>query len=280
MSLWTKTDNEAGKPKYLNETEKAKTFGVDVVEAQQTENRSKGIKTPGWTEYSSYTNAQGVVRNKNETLVALSSISGDADSLPPVPVITIDTQPVDVTVTEGATAEFSVSATATRSAVLSYQWQKQEGGAGEWANITNATAATYTTGALNVANDNGDKYRAIVSATLGATPVTSNAVTLTVNASVITIDTQPADATAAEGETATFNVAATATGGATLSYQWEVSTDDGATWTEVAGATTDSYETDTLVAGQDGDQYRVVVSATNEATPITSDAATLTVTSV
>lgn len=180
MALWGKTDTAGSKPKYLNTTDKAATVGVSVEEAQTAANIAKGINTPGWVKTLTYTDAQGNVRNKNETLVALSSISGDADSLPPVPVITIGTQPVDVTVTEGATAEFSVAATATRSAVLSYQWQKQEGGAGEWANITDATAATYTTPVTVLADDNGDKYRVVVSATLGATPVTSNAVTLTV----------------------------------------------------------------------------------------------------
>ncbi len=51
--------------------------------------------------------------------------------------------------------------------------------------------------------------------------VTSNAATLTVNASAVapTITTQPASQTVTAGQTATFNVAATGT--APLSYQWK-----------------------------------------------------------
>ena len=32
MSLWTTTDGEAGKPKYLNATDKANTYGIDATE--------------------------------------------------------------------------------------------------------------------------------------------------------------------------------------------------------------------------------------------------------
>ena len=35
--------------------------------------RSKGINTPGWTRYNTYTDAQGNTRNKVEVLVASSS---------------------------------------------------------------------------------------------------------------------------------------------------------------------------------------------------------------
>ncbi len=97
--------------------------------------------------------------------------------------ITIDSHPGDSTVNSGDTATFTVSASATLSATLSYQWQKQESGAGEWSNISGATSSSYTTGSLTVADDNTDKYRVVVSATKNATSVTSNSATLTVNAS-------------------------------------------------------------------------------------------------
>lgn len=190
MALWGKTDVEGSKPKYLSDTlrngqsvsDKDSTNGVSVTEATNATNVGKGINTPGWVQYTTYTDSQGNTRNKSEVLVALSSITGDSDSLPPLPTITIGTQPTDATAIEGETAAFTVAATVTNSATLSYQWQKQEGGVGSWANIVGATSATYTTGALTVADDNGDKYRVVVSATLGAAPVTSSAVTLTVTA--------------------------------------------------------------------------------------------------
>ena len=180
MSLWGKTDTADNKPKYLNATDKAATVGVSVTEAQAAANIAKGINTPGWVKTVTYNDAQGNVRNKTEVLVAFSSLSGDSDSLPSIPVITIDAQPVDKSAVEGETAAFTVSATATESAVLSYQWQKSDDDGVTWANIVDATSATYTTGALTVLDDNGDQYRVVVSGTLGAVDVTSNAATLTV----------------------------------------------------------------------------------------------------
>lgn len=56
--------------------------GVDVTEAQVAANRAKGIKTPGWTIYQTYTDSAGKTRNKAEILVAMRSmtqaVAGDA----------------------------------------------------------------------------------------------------------------------------------------------------------------------------------------------------------
>lgn len=93
--------------------------------------------------------------------------------------ITINGQPVDTSVTEGNTAAFSVNASVSPTSTITYQWQKQESGAGAWANVANATASSYTTGSLTVAADNTDKYRVLVMAT-NADTITSNAATLTV----------------------------------------------------------------------------------------------------
>lgn len=180
MALWGKTDTANDKPKYLNAADKAATVGVSVAEAQDAINIAKGINTPGWVKTQTYTDAQGNVRNKNEVLVAFSSLTGDADALPPVPTITIGTQPTNVSALEGETATFTVAATATGGATLSYQWQKSDDAGENWSSILGATAATYTTATLTVADDNNDQFRVVVSGTLGATPVTSTAATLTV----------------------------------------------------------------------------------------------------
>ena len=82
MSLWTMTDNAAGKPKYLSTADKAVTFGVDTTEAQVAGNKAKGITTPGWVKYTTYTDAQGNTRNKVEVLVASGSMGGDTGSAP------------------------------------------------------------------------------------------------------------------------------------------------------------------------------------------------------
>lgn len=285
MALWSKVDNEAGKPKYLSDTlvngqsvsDKDATLGVDAVEAQVTANRAKGLKSPGWTMYRTYTDAQGNTRHKAEVLVAMGdTLTGDDDTL--APEITISGQPASATVFSGATATFSVTATRTGTGTLTYQWEKQESGAGAWTAINGATSASYTTGALTVAADNTDKYRVVVSLS-GAQSVTSNAATLTVNPAVITISAQPTNQSVTEPATATFSVTASVTGGATLSYQWEKFEAGGSTWSPISGATSASYTTGATTVGDDnGDDYRVVVSANKEADSVTSNSAQLAVT--
>jgi len=84
---------------------------------------------------------------------------------------TITTQPANQTVNAGQTATFSVTATGT--APLSYQWQKNS------ANISGAAASSYTTPAT-ATTDNGTKFDVIVSNAAGSQ--TSTMATLTVNA--------------------------------------------------------------------------------------------------
>ena len=51
-------------------------YFIDADEAQQAENIARGLKVPGWTNYRSYTDANGNVRHKSEVLVAMSSYTG------------------------------------------------------------------------------------------------------------------------------------------------------------------------------------------------------------
>ena len=80
-------------------------------------------------------------------------------------------QPANQTVTVGQTATFSVTATGT--APLSYQWQKNG------SNISGAASASYTTPATTAA-DNGSTFQVVVSNSAGN--ITSAAATLTVTA--------------------------------------------------------------------------------------------------
>jgi hypothetical protein len=95
---------------------------------------------------------------------------------------------------------------------------------------------------------------------------------------IVSIASQPSNQTASSGG-ATFSVSASVTLSATLSYQWQRSTNSGSTWTAISGATSASLALTGLVSGDNGYQYRVVVSATGGATSVTSNAATLTVSS-
>ncbi|HEY4580839.1 MAG TPA: immunoglobulin domain-containing protein, partial [Candidatus Acidoferrales bacterium] len=83
------------------------------------------------------------------------------------------------------------------------------------------------------------------------------------------ITTQPANQTVTAGQTATFSVVASGT--APLGYQWRR---NGAA---ISGATSASYTTPATTTSDSGVQFAVVVS--NSTGSVTSDAATLTVTS-
>jgi PBP1b-binding outer membrane lipoprotein LpoB len=171
---------------------------------------------------------------------------------------TITTQPANQTVTAGQTAMFSIAASGT--APLSYQWRKNT------ANITGATAASYTTPATTSA-DSGAKFDVVISNSAGN--ITSSQATLTVSSVPVapTISTQPANQTVTAGQTATFSVVASGT--APLTYQWQK---NGAA---ITSATAASYTTPVTTTADSGELFRVVVS--NSAGNITSNSATLTV---
>ena len=79
MALWGKTDTAADAPTWLsadaNNTNKSndKDNGVfgDLTEAGVTANRAKGLKTPGWNLYNTYTTADGRTRHIAEPLCVM-----------------------------------------------------------------------------------------------------------------------------------------------------------------------------------------------------------------
>ena len=79
MALWGKTDVAADVPKWLetdaNNTNKSNdedlAVFVDMTEAGIAANRAKGIKTPGWNLYHTYTDQNGGTRYKAESLVPM-----------------------------------------------------------------------------------------------------------------------------------------------------------------------------------------------------------------
>lgn len=182
MALWGNEDKAADKPKYLSTADKNATVGVDVAEAKDSTNIAKGINTPGWVKYTTYTDANGATRNKSEVIVAMSSITGDNDTIDPDPVITIDTQPTAASVTSPADVVFTVAASTNKDPVtLSYNWEVSTDGGSTWADTVDAdgSAATLTVVSTDAEYLTGNQFRVTVSAT-GATPVTSNAVAATI----------------------------------------------------------------------------------------------------
>lgn len=101
---------------------------------------------------------------------------------------------------------------------------------------------------------------------------------LDVEGPTLVIKTQPANRTVVEGANTAFTVSVTGVPTAAISYQWEVN-DGVAGWATVAGATTKTLSLTAVALDQDGYQYRVVITGTSAAnSPLTSAAATLTVT--
>lgn len=115
-----------------------------------------------------------------EAAAVADDLRGVIDASGTAPSIT--TQPSNASVAAGATATFT--AAASGSPTPTYQWQRNPGGVGTWADIAGATAASYTTPATTVsggtAND-GDTYRIVATNASGS--ATSTAATLTVSAS-------------------------------------------------------------------------------------------------
>ena len=88
MSLWGKTDNTSGEPKFTSHHEGMDSsnftvYGVDKTE-QTVANAASGTARKfapahaGYVGITSYTDMHGNLRVKTEVLVAGSSITGDA----------------------------------------------------------------------------------------------------------------------------------------------------------------------------------------------------------
>lgn len=215
---------------------------------------------------------------------------GSGSNPPAIPVITIISQPSNQTAVNGS-ATFSVSASVTQNAALSYQWQKKEAGASSFVNMNAATSSSLSLSGLTNANDNGDVYQVIVSASGGATSVTSSAATLTVNpcpangwceeemtyyvdGATTSLDingngtwndqtytsgslkavitiTSEPSNQTASNGSATFSVTATVTNGAILSYQWQKQESGAGSFTNISGATSSSLVLSNLTNADD-----------------------------
>ncbi len=127
---------------------------------------------------------------------AESAASNSVTPSAPGTAPTITVQPANQTVTAGATATFSVTATGSG---LTYQWRRNG------TPIGGATSSSYTTPATTVSGgsaNNGDLYSVVVTGDTAPAATSSNA-TLTVNAA--TGPTLPAVATDATGSARRLN---------------------------------------------------------------------------
>jgi len=161
---------------------------VSLAEAQLSTNKSRGISSPGWWAYRTYTDASGTTRHKSELIASYkdgSAISGDfTDDLvagDAASAVAIGTQPANASVAANGsnTATFTVSATKTGAGSLTYQWQVSTDEGASFSDISSANANSVTTAAV-VAGDDQNQYRVKVGTDAGATELVSSVATLTV----------------------------------------------------------------------------------------------------
>ena len=184
----------------------------------------------------------------NYTITVTGSVANSA------PVFT--TQPSGKTATAGQSVSFTSAASGTPAPT--FQWQK-----GNVA-INGATTSSFSIASI-AAGDAGD-YTVV--ATNSAGSVTSNIATLTVSATatVPAFTTQPANQTATVGGAVTFS--ALATGSPAPTYQWKKG------GVNISGATATDF---TIASVASTDAGNFTVTATNSAGAVTSNTASLTV---
>lgn len=172
----------------------------------------------------------------------------------------ITQNPVDVTICDGFTAEYSVTATGSD---LTYQWQVAGSGSNIWNNIVNnATYADAHTRTLYVVASealHNYRYRCVVSGYCTPT-VTSAPATLMVDR-LVAIQRQPIPVSVCPGDNTDFSVIAT---GTDVTYQWQVNA--GAGWTDIVNggvysdATTNVLHLTGVPQSYSTNQYRCKVS--------------------
>lgn len=143
LPKYTTRDPHYTKLDGINTTYDALVYGADTDETQAVGGTLYALTHAGWVGITTYT-SDGNLRVKTETLVAMSSIEGDADddAVLPDATIVILNQPSSTSVATTETAEFSVTAvTVPTGKTLSYQWQESDDGGVTFADLT--ADATY-----------------------------------------------------------------------------------------------------------------------------------------
>ena len=180
MSGWSRTV----KPSADKTIAANKIFAVDAKEIAVTPIPSH----VGWVKRTTVGN-----RVKTEVLVAMKTpptdaqVTGDDTEFPDT-VIAITAHPQDAEVTSPDAAVFSVTATATPTATLTYQWQVSTDNGGSASNITGETGATLNIASTDPEYVDGNQFRVVVTAAgtgggdvAGSDDSYSNFATLTVN---------------------------------------------------------------------------------------------------
>ena len=119
--------------------------------------------------------------SSNSAAWGFAAATTSVDQVAETSVITISAQPADRTGIGSGSTTFAVTASASPTETLTYQWQSSTDGGTTWANALTANGYTnVTTATLGVTSGTGkigNKYRCIITGADGVS-VTSNAATL------------------------------------------------------------------------------------------------------
>ena len=201
MSLYGKDDSNANKTKagigVATSSQSKEIIFIDDTEAQIASNKARGLGSPGWYQYFTYTDSHGNTRHKSELLVSIAGPEANAQETQAddtigadvLEVISITGQPANSTSSSGA-GTFAVTSSVNQSGTQTFQWQRQKPGTNRWTNLaantdTGITYANFTTATLaysSLASNalDGYKYRVKINTSKGATEVISDgAATLT-----------------------------------------------------------------------------------------------------
>ena len=201
MSLYGKDDSNANKTKagigVATSSQSKEIIFIDDTEAQIASNKARGLGSPGWYQYFTYTDSHGNTRHKSELLVSIAGPEANAQETQAddtigadvLETITITGQPANSTSSSGA-GTFAVTSSVDQSGTQTFQWQRQKPGTNRWTNLaantdTGITYANFTTATLaysSLASNalDGYKYRVKINTSKGATEVISDgAATLT-----------------------------------------------------------------------------------------------------
>jgi len=283
MSLYGKDDSNANKTKagigVATSSQSKEIIFIDDTEAQLEVNKNRGLGSPGWYQYFTYTDSHGNTRHKSELLVTIAGPEANASETQSDDTIGADIASV---ITVGTVADITTHAPAGAVAVFSDNGGADGSRTAGTYTVTNAAGNASGTGAdfTVVVAANGDPTITLVS---GGTGYADNETITIADASlgggggaavVVTVTTA---ATAA----ATFSVASgtSSTGsGASLTFQWQKKESGSSRYKNISGATNNTLALTSLtVAADNGDKYRCRVNNSIGGTEKISNEATLTV---
>ena len=281
MSLYGKDDSNANKTKAgigVAASSQAKTIVfIDDTEAQLAENKARGVSSPGWHSFYTYTDMHGKTRYKSELLVSIAGPEANASETQ-----SDDTIGADITsvITPGTVA--NATTYAPSGAVATFTSNGAADGS--------RTAGTYTvTDAAGNASGTGADFTVVVAANGTPTVTLVSGGTGYADSETITI----ADASLGGGGGAavvltvtaataahTFSISgASSTGsGASLTYQWQKAESGSTNYADLSGKTSATLALTALTAAADnGDKYRCRINNSIGGVEKTTTAGTLTV---